>query len=89
MRLNRMILAPITAAAALGVASPSLAADVAVTIQPQSFAFAPKTETIGVGDTVTWRFNDGGHTTTSSPGQPDKWGSDIEEQGGTFQKSVT
>jgi plastocyanin len=89
MRRNGLILAPITALAALGVASPSLAADVPVTIEPQTFAFAPKTESVGVGDTVTWTFNDGNHTTTSLPGQPDKWNSGLEDQGGTFQKTFT
>ena len=64
MRRKRLILAPITALAALGAASPSLAADVPISVEP-TFAFAPKTQTIAVGDTVTWAFNDGGHTTTA------------------------
>ena len=89
MRRKGLILAPITALAALGVASPSLAADVPIKIEPQTFAFAPKTESVGVGDTVTWTFNDGNHTTTSLPGQPDKWNSGLEDQGGTFQKTFT
>ena len=88
MRRTKLILAPITALAALGAASPSLAADVPVSVEP-TFAFAPKTESVGVGDTVTWTFNDGGHTTTSLPGQPDKWDSDLEDKGGTFQKTFT
>ena len=88
MRRNRLILAPITALAALGAASPSLAADAPISVEP-TFAFAPKTQSIGVGDTVTWTFNDGGHTTTSLPGQPDKWDSDIEDKGATFQKTFT
>jgi plastocyanin len=88
MRRNRLILAPITALAALAAASPSLAADAPVGVEP-TYAFAPKTQSIGVGDTVTWTFNDGGHTTTSLPGQPDKWDSDIEDKGATYQKSFT
>jgi plastocyanin len=88
MRRKRLILAPITALAALGAASPSLAADVPVAVEP-TFAFAPKTQAIAAGDTVTWAFNDGGHTTTSLPGQPDKWDSGIEDKGQTFQKTFT
>jgi plastocyanin len=84
MRRKRLILAPLTAIAALGAASPSLAADVGIGVEP-TFEFAPSTQTIGVGDTVTWNFNDGGHTTTSLPGQPDKWDSDIKDKGAVFQ----
>jgi len=42
-----------------------------------------------VGDTVTWTFNDGGHTTTSLPGQPDRWDSDLKKQSQTFQRTFT
>ena len=88
MRPNHLLLAPLTALAALAVAAPSLAADVGVTVEP-SFKFTPKTETIGVGDTVTWTFNDGGHTTTSLSGQPDSWNSHTENKGDTFEHTFT
>jgi plastocyanin len=88
MRTNRLLLAPLTAVAALGIAAPSLAADVGVSVEP-TFEFTPKTETIGVGDTVTWTFNDGGHTTTSLAGQPDSWNSRIEKEGATFEHTFT
>jgi plastocyanin len=88
MRRKRLILAPLTALAALALASPSLAADVGIGVEP-TFEFAPKTQSIAVGDTVTWNFNDGGHSSTSLPGQPDKWDSDVEEKGAVFQHTFT
>ncbi len=88
MLRKRIMLAPLTAFAVLGAASPSLAADVGIGVE-STFEFAPKAQAVAVGDTVTWTFNDGGHTTTSLPGQPDKWDSDIEDKGGTFQKTFT
>jgi plastocyanin len=85
MRRKRLILAPITAIAALGVASPSLAADVGIGVA--NFDFTPGTQNIAVGDTVTWTFNDGNHSTTSRPGQPDRWDSGTENAGATFVKT--
>jgi plastocyanin len=87
MARKRLILAPLTAIAALGVVSPSLAAESAIGVA--DFDFTPATETIAVGDTVTWSFNADGHSTTSLPGQPDRWDSDIKNQGTTFQKTFT
>ena len=87
MRMNRLLIAPLTAAAALGVATPSLAADVGVDVK--DFSFTPKTQKIGVGDTVTWSFTNGGHSTTSRPNQPEKWNSDVLDKGKTFQHTFT
>jgi plastocyanin len=87
MRLTRLILAPITAVAALGVAAPSLAADFNVGVT--DFEFSPKTQAIAVGDTVTWTFTDGGHTTTSRAGQAERWDSDLKDAGTTYQKTFT
>jgi plastocyanin len=87
MRLNHLLLAPLTALAALGVAAPSLAA--AVSVDVKDFEFAPKTQKIGVGDTVTWTFTNGGHSTTSRPNQPQKWDSDVLDKGKTFQETFT
>jgi plastocyanin len=88
MRRKSLLLAPLTALAALGVAAPSLAADVGVSVEP-TFKFTPKTQTVDVGDTVTWTFNDGGHTTTSLPGQPDRWNSHLEKKGAAFEHTFT
>jgi plastocyanin len=87
MRMNRLLLAPLTAAAALGVAAPSLAADVGVDVK--DFEFAPKTQRIGVGDTVTWTFVNGGHSTTSNANQPEKWNSDVLDKDKTFRHTFT
>jgi len=87
MARKRLILAPLTAIAALGVASPSLAAE--STIGVANFDFSPATETIAVGDTVTWSFNEGQHSTTSLPGQPDRWDSNVRDAGAKFQKTFT
>jgi plastocyanin len=88
MRLNRLLFAPLTAVAVLGVAAPSLAADVGVDVTPD-FTFAPKEQKIAVGDSVTWTFVDGGHSTTSQPNQPLKWNSDVLSKGKTFKETFT
>jgi plastocyanin len=88
MRLNRLILAPVTALAALAVAAPSLqAADFGVGVA--DFDFTPKTRSIAVGDKVVWSFNDSGHTTTSVRGQAESWDSRIKDRGQTFEKTFT
>lgn len=87
MARKRLILAPLTAIAALGIESPSLAAESNIGVA--DFDFTPATQTIAVGDTVTWTFNATGHSTTSLPGQPDKWDSTVENLGATFQKTFT
>jgi plastocyanin len=88
MPRKSLILAPLTALAALGAAAPSLAADFSVDVTPE-FSFAPKERKIAVGDTVTWTFSDGGHSTTSRPDQPLKWNSKVLKQGQTFQETFT
>ena len=87
MRLHRLLLAPLTAIAALCVASPSLAAD--FTVDVTNYKFTAKTQTIGVGDKVVWTFTDEGHTTTSRPGQIDSWDSKVEDAGGRFEHTFT
>jgi plastocyanin len=87
MARKRLILAPLTALVALGVASPSLAAESSIGVV--NYDFAPPTQQIAVGDTVTWSFNEGQHSTTSLPGQPDKWDSGVRDAGATFQKTFT
>ena len=87
MPRKSLILAPLTAIAVLGVTSPSLAAG--VTVGVVDYEFQPSTEQIAVGDTVTWNFTEGSHTTTSKPGQPDSWDSQGKDAGETFQKTFT
>ena len=86
MGLKRLLIAPVTALAALGVAAPSLAADFTVDVTAD-FTFSPRSQKIAVGDTVTWTFSDGGHTTTARRGQAVSWNSGLEESGQTFQKT--
>jgi plastocyanin len=86
MGLKRLLIAPVTALAALGAAAPSLAADFTVDVT-SDFTFAPRSQKIAVGDTVTWTFSDGGHTATSRPGQAVSWNSGLEDSGQTFQKT--
>jgi plastocyanin len=87
MSRKSLLLAPLTALAALGVAAPSLAADVGVDVK--DFEFGPKTETVAVGDTVTWTLTDGGHSTTSNANQPQKWNSNVLDKGKTFKVTFT
>jgi plastocyanin len=85
MRRTGLLLTPVTAVAALGLAAPSLAADSGVNVR--DFQFGPKSAKIDVGDTVTWNFQDDGHTTTARPGQPERWNSGREDAGASFQKT--
>jgi len=87
MRRARLILAPLTAIAALCAAPSSLAAG--VTVGVKNFDFTPGTQTIGVGDTVTWSFNEGDHSSTSVGGQAEKWDSKVKPAGSTFSKTFT
>lgn len=88
MRLSTLTLAPITALAALGIATPSLAADFGVTVR--DYEFAAKTQSIAVGDKVIWNFTEGEHSTTSTPGQPESWDSDVRAGGAApFEKTFT
>jgi plastocyanin len=88
MQLHRLLLAPLTAVAVLGAAAPSLAADAGVDVT-SDFTFAPKDQKIAVGDSVTWTWLDGGHTTTSRPDQPQKWNSPVLDKGKTFTETFT
>jgi plastocyanin len=87
MRMNRLLIVPLTAAAALGVAAPSLAADFGVDVK--NFEFAPKQQQLAVGDTVTWTLIDDGHSVTSRPNQPQAFNSKVLDKGKTFQVTFT
>jgi plastocyanin len=88
MRLTRLTLAPITAMAVLGLAAPSLAADFGISVR--NYDFTPGTQRIAVGDKVIWTFAEGEHSTTSAPGQPESWDSDVRAAGAApFEKTFT
>jgi plastocyanin len=68
---------------ALALAAPAVAED--KTVNAPDYEFAPKNESIAVGDTVTWNFTGPSeHTATSNPGQPDKFDSGLKAKGTTF-----
>jgi plastocyanin len=87
MRPHRLLLLPLTTLIALAAASPAMALDWSVDVT--NFQFTPATRQINVGDTVTWTFTDGGHTSSSLPGQPDRWDSGPKDVAGTFQHTFT
>jgi plastocyanin len=87
MRRKRLILTPLTATAALAVASPSLAADLPIGVS--DYKFTPVTQSIAVGDKVVWNFENDGHTSTSAPGQAQSWDSQGKGAGTTFEKTFT
>jgi plastocyanin len=64
---------PLVLVLALAPAAPASAAEVEITAT--DFRFSPTPQTIGVGDTVIWRFATGGHTTTAQGGQAERWNS--------------
>jgi len=82
------LLCPLTVLFALGAVTSAVAVDANVDVTPE-FSFAPKERRIAVGDTVTWTFRDGGHTTTSRRGQPDSWSSRLRNAGTTFRHTFT
>jgi plastocyanin len=73
----------------LAFAAPALAADASVNVV--DFAFEAKSVKVGVGEKVTWNFAKGGHTTTSDPGQAEKWnsGPETNDAGTSFEKTFT
>lgn len=73
MRRHRLLPLPLALSLALAAAVPATAAEVEVTAT--DFRFSPTPRTIGVGDTVIWRFATGGHTTTAQGGQAERWNS--------------
>ena len=73
MRRHRLLPIPLALSLALAAAVPATAAEVEITAT--DFRFSPTPRTIGVGDTVIWRFATGGHTTTAQGGQAERWNS--------------
>jgi plastocyanin len=85
MRPQRLLI-PLAVLAPLVLASPAAAFDWGT--QVIDFEFQPPEHHIAVGDSVTWNFTAGGHTSTSVKGQPDSWNS-VSEGTNTAGSSFT
>jgi plastocyanin len=85
----RRLLIPLAVLSPLVLASPALGADAAVNVV--DFSFQPREVQVGVGEKVTWSFAVGGHTTTSAPGQAERWNSGpaTSPAGTTFEHTFT
>jgi plastocyanin len=86
MRPQRLLI-PLSLLIPLVLASPAAAFDWSTEVI--DFEFKPPERHIAVGDSVTWNFTFGGHTSTSASGQPDSWNSVSEgtnEAGSSFTK---
>jgi plastocyanin len=83
----RLLPLPLAVLLALVAAAPATAAE--WTVDVTDFSFAPSQTRVEVGDKVTWRFHDGGHTTTSRSGQAEQWDSDLESGGGIYEHTFT
>jgi plastocyanin len=88
MRPGRLLPLPLAVLLALAAAPPAMAVDWTVDVTA-NFTFAPSERQIAVGDKVTWRFQDGGHTTTSRPGQAERWDSNLRSGGGIYEHTFT
>jgi plastocyanin len=88
MRLGRLLI-PLAVLSPLALAAPALAADASVNVV--DFSFQPREVQVGVGEKVTWNFAVSGHTTTSNPGQAERWNSGpATNPGGTsFEHTFT
>jgi plastocyanin len=69
----RRLLIPLAVLSPLALAAPATGADTSVSVV--DFAFEAKNVKVDVGDTVTWNFVEGAHTTTSDRGQAERWSS--------------
>jgi plastocyanin len=85
MRRNRLLPIPLVLLLALAAAAPAGAAEVEVGVV--DFDFQPATRAIAVGDSVIWRFGSGGHTTTASRGQAERWDSGTRASGQEFRRT--
>ncbi|HEX6583755.1 MAG TPA: plastocyanin/azurin family copper-binding protein [Thermoleophilaceae bacterium] len=72
MPLQRLLI-PLAVLTPLVLASPAAAFDWSTEVV--DFEFKPAERRIALGDSVTWNFTAGGHTSTSFRGQPDSWNS--------------
>jgi plastocyanin len=88
MHHRRLFIPALTALLAIGAAVPATAADSSVDVTKE-FTFAPKDARINPGDTITWSWSDSGHTTTSNPGQAEKWDSGLKSSGASYTHTYT
>jgi plastocyanin len=72
MRPKRLLI-PLALLSPLVLASPAAAFDWSTEVI--DFEFKPAERRIAVGDSVTWNFSAGGHTSTSLRGQAESWNS--------------
>jgi plastocyanin len=88
----RRALARAAAAALAGVAAaawgalPGRAADQTITVT-NPYTYAPASVTVNVGETVTWRWTNGGsppHSVTADPGQTESFDSGLQYEGFTL-----
>jgi plastocyanin len=68
---RKLIALPLSFLLAGVTASPAAAAD--WTANVIDYEFQPATQTIAVGDSVTWSFTDGGHTSATLDERADSW----------------
>jgi plastocyanin len=87
MRRHRLLPIPFALLLALAGAAPASAAEVEITAT--NYAFNPSPQAIAVGDTVIWRFDTGGHTTTANRGQAERWDSGNKAFGETFRRTFS
>jgi plastocyanin len=88
MRRHRLMPIPLALLLALAAAAPASAADVDIGVV--NFDFQPEERAIAVGDTVVWRFDAGGHSSTARPGQAERWRSlNTAPSGATFRHTFT
>ena len=87
MRPRRLLPLPLAVLLALAATAPATAAE--WTVQAFNFEFGPEQQQVAVGDTVSWSFTDAGHSSTSRPGQAERWGSGTREAGGIYRHTFT
>jgi plastocyanin len=85
--MRRLLPLPLAVLLALAAALPATAAE--WNVEALNFRFAPATQHVAVGDTVTWRFVDGGHSATSRPGQAEQWDSGTRGAGAIYRHTFT
>jgi plastocyanin len=86
MRPHRLLI-PLVLLTPLALASPAAAVDFPVSVT--DYEFGPKEVKVGVGDSVTWSFDMGSHTTTSDSGQVESWNSESRPVGAKFPHTFT
>jgi plastocyanin len=80
----------------LAVVAPASGAEQSVDVVDFDFTFAscpisvaPCALEVQSGDTVTWIWGNGAHTTTSRPEQPESWNSHLRTEGATFSHTFS